>query len=143
MRNPPQHNGIDMFASSGTPIYAPCDGTLYVERQDVGRDCVGPKGSEGNWLRIQASGSWGSPPKGGGGQVVSGSVFQVYMAHLDENWANRAGVTNEMFVRKGDLIGYSDNTGAIQGLDAHLHLQYVDWEGTPVDPQLVADCLRN
>lgn len=141
-----RHDGIDLMVPSGTPIYAPCDGILRITRQDIPRDTRG-QGLPGNEATIEPAGSMGAPPKGGSSSsIVPGSIVQVTLSHLDENWASNAGVYNNQYVRQGQLIGFTDNTGSIQNMGSHLHIQYteiVNGQRVPVDPNEVADCSRN
>ncbi len=140
------HDGVDLIVESGEPVYAPCDGELIISSENVARNDRG-MGRQGNDCTILVSGSFGAPPKGGSSsQIVNGSIIKVTMSHLDFNWATNAGVINHQPVHKGQKIGFTDNTGSIQDLGAHLHLQYtaiVDGKEVIVDPQEVADCGRN
>ncbi len=139
------HNGIDLMVQSGTPIYSPCDGILRITRQDIPRDSHS-QGQTGNEASIEPSGSMDPPPKNGSSSLRDGAVHQVLLAHLDENWATNAGVTNNQFVRRGQLIGYTDNTGSIQNMGPHLHITYttiVNGKRVYVDPNEVANCVRN
>ncbi|KLN66227.1 M23 family metallopeptidase [Vibrio sp. VPAP30] len=102
------HHGIDYAVNVGTPIYAPADGVVAVTRKSN-------KGS-GNFLRI--SHSFG---------------FSSSYSHLKAFKVSRGD-----YVKKGDLIGLSGNTGLSTG--SHLHyeirlvgrslnpLPFVQWE---------------
>ncbi|OAJ93960.1 M23 family metallopeptidase [Vibrio bivalvicida] len=102
------HHGIDYAVNVGTPIYAPADGVVAVTRKSN-------KGS-GNFLRV--SHSFG---------------FSSSYSHLKAFKVSRGD-----YVKKGDLIGLSGNTGLSTG--SHLHyeirlvgrslnpLPFVQWE---------------
>ena len=101
------HKGIDYLTPENTPILAAADARV---------------------LRI------GYEPKGYGNYVHlihidgSGSIY----AHL-----NRHCTYNSAIVKKGDVIGYSGNTGNSTG--PHLHFEYrtqADKQSTAVDPKL-------
>jgi len=88
------HNGIDLRASAGTPLYAVEDGTVVVSRANSG----GVTKGFGYFTVIQHNG------------------FCTLYAHL-RSIHLKAGTK----VKAGDLIGYSGATGAIAG--AHLHFE--------------------
>jgi hypothetical protein len=85
------HNGIDLRASNGTPVYAPHPGTIKERRLDAN--------GYGNYLKIESE--------------IEGSV----LGHLKE-----FAVGINKVVKKGELVGYSDNTGFSTG--PHLHWGY-------------------
>lgn len=87
-----QHEGIDIFASRGSPALAAADGV-------VRRVGVNNLGGKVVFLR---------PEK---------KDFSVYYAHLDTQLV-AAGQT----VRQGDTLGLVGNTGNARGGPAHLHL---------------------
>ena len=84
------HNGLDLRAPTGTPVYSPHDGVIKERRFDSGY---------GNYLKVESK--------------TEGSV----LAHL-----SRFAVGINKHVKKGDLIGYSGNTGNSTG--PHLHWGY-------------------
>lgn len=96
------HRGQDWAVNVGTPVYSPADGVVEVVRPST-------KGS-GNFLRVQHS--YG---------------FSSSFLHLSK-FAVRTGE----FVKKGDLIAYSGNTGISTG--PHLHYE-VRFLGRALDPK--------
>lgn|GEM_PF-466724 len=95
------HHGIDYAVYVGTPIYAPADGVVAVTRKSN-------KGS-GNFLRI--SHSFG---------------FTSSYSHLKAFKVSRGD-----YVKKGDLIGLSGNTGLSTGSHLHYEIRLV---GRSLDP---------
>ena len=86
-----KHEGIDIFAKSGTPVVASVDG--YVMR-------TGNRGLGGKqvWLKESLLGS------------------SLYYAHLD-----RIAVAKGTKVRVGDTLGFVGNTGNAKHTPPHLH----------------------
>lgn len=89
------HRGTDYAVNTGTPIYAPADGVVEVVRPSK-------KGS-GNFLRVQHS--YG---------------FSSSYSHL-----NKFAVKSGEFVKKGDLIAYSGNSGLSSGPHLHYEIRFV------------------
>ena len=87
------HEGIDLAAPTGTPIYAASDGIV------VGAT---PNGGYGNWIRID------HPPK----------LSTVY-GHLSEF---APGIKEGVQVSRGDLIGFVGNTGRSTGSHLHFEI---------------------
>lgn len=100
------HAGLDFAVNIGTPIYAPADGVVSTVRP-------GNKGS-GNFIRLQHS-----------------FGFTSSYSHL-KKFAVRAGD----FVDKGDLIGYSGNSGLSSGPHLHYEIRFV---GRSLDPRPFVD----
>jgi murein DD-endopeptidase MepM/ murein hydrolase activator NlpD len=98
------HTGVDLRAAVGTPILAPADGVVrYTEYNK----------------------------NSGYGNVVSvghNYGFETYYAHLQ----NKAAVKEGQFVRKGDLIAYSGNTGMSTGPHLHYEVRFI---GRTLDPE--------
>ena len=97
------HSGLDLRAPIGTPILAPADGVV--------------KFAEYN-------------QNSGYGNVISLSHnygFESYYAHLQ----NRPVVKEGQFVKKGDLIAYSGNSGMSTGPHLHYELKFI---GRTLDP---------
>ena len=86
------HDGVDIVARSGTPIIAAADGTVTR---------VMDQGKKGYGRRID---------------ITHVDGFMTRYAHLSR-WIVKPGQK----VRKGQIIGYSGNTGASSG--AHLHFE--------------------
>jgi len=86
-----KHEGIDIFATKGTPVVAVCDGVIT----SVGYDELG-----GKIVYLQADEySW-----------------NAYYAHLDQQKVHVGQV-----VRKGQVLGTVGNTGNARTTPAHLH----------------------
>ncbi|ADT89083.1 peptidoglycan DD-metalloendopeptidase family protein [Vibrio sp. Vb2880] len=100
------HRGQDFAVNIGTPVYAPADGVVEVTR-------ASNKGS-GNFLRLQHA--YG---------------FSSSYSHL-QKFAVKSGD----FIQKGDLIGYSGNSGLSSGPHLHYEIRFV---GRPLDPRPFVD----
>ena len=101
-----QHPGIDLHASVGTPIYATGNGVIQTATSG---------GGLGRYIKIEHS---------------TAEYVTVY-AHLSKFAPNiRTGKT----VKRGDLIGYSGNTGLTQS--PHLHYEIRDLQGRSLNPLL-------
>jgi len=85
------HRGIDMGVSQGTPVYASADGEVQIVEGGPG----------GRSVRLQHPGV---------------HKYRTHYAHLSRY---APGLESGARVRRGDLIGYSGNTGVSTG--AHLH----------------------
>lgn len=99
------HEGIDIFAPSGTPL-------LATERGIVTRIGSGRLGGLRLWLRGESGTDW-------------------YYAHLS---GFAPGLTEGQVVEAGDIIGYVGNTGNAVGTPPHLHMQVHPNGGEPVNP---------
>ncbi|MGF1708703.1 M23 family metallopeptidase [Enterovibrio baiacu] len=97
------HLGLDLTADIGTPVYAPADGVVEYKRPSR-------KKGYGNMLKIDHA-----------------FGFMTLYAHLD-----KFNVNTGNFVKKGDLIGWSGNTGLSTG--PHLHYE-VRFLGRALDPR--------
>ncbi|NLQ16235.1 peptidoglycan DD-metalloendopeptidase family protein [Marinomonas sp. M1K-6] len=100
------HRGQDFAVNTGTPIYAPADGTVEVIRPSN-------KGS-GNFLRL-----------------LHGYGFSSSYSHL-----NKFAVSRGDFVKKGDLIAYSGNSGLTSGPHLHYEIRFI---GRALDPKPFLD----
>lgn len=100
------HRGQDFAVNIGTPVYAPADGVVEVVRPSN-------KGS-GNFLRLQHA--YG---------------FSSSYSHLE-----KFKVQSGDFVQKGDLIGYSGNSGLSSGPHLHYEVRFV---GRPLNPRPFVD----
>lgn len=96
------HEGVDLVAAVGTPVYAAGDGIV------VGAE---PKGRYGNWIEIE-----------------HGSKLATVYGHLS---AFAPGIKAGSEVERGQLIGYSGNTGRSTG--PHLHFE-IRMDGRPTNP---------
>ncbi|MDO6705500.1 peptidoglycan DD-metalloendopeptidase family protein [Photobacterium sp. 1_MG-2023] len=100
--NKRRHLGIDLSSRSGTPVYAPADGVIELVRPS--------KKGYGNLLKVD-----------------HGYGFMTLYAHLQ-----KFKVKTGDFVRKGDLIALSGNSGTSTG--PHLHYE-VRFLGRALNPQ--------
>jgi len=85
------HNGVDLRAGSGTPVYAVCDGKVEF--------CKDSGYGNGAWITTKAEGDY---------------YYEIVYAHLKEFFGK------ERWVTAGEQIGYADNTGIYTTGD-HLH----------------------
>lgn len=92
------HNGLDLAAPIGTPVFAADDGTIVFEGW----------GQNNSWMGVPA------------GICIIENVGGVYVgyAHLNGTVINKGDV-----VTKGQLIGYVGETGAATG--PHLHFEVI------------------
>jgi murein DD-endopeptidase MepM/ murein hydrolase activator NlpD len=88
------HNGLDLPAPTGTPIYAPIAGTVY----------AGEDGTSGKYIKLAHSDP--SYP----------DVIQTVYCHLSRFGS---GISTGVRVAAGQLIGYVGSTGRSTG--PHLH----------------------
>ena len=112
------HNGIDFQAAHGTPLFAVCDGQAMYNKDAHGGD--------GIILNTEAAYEYK-------GELVDFNIVYWHMCPAndpqfpikipcDGNWHQ---------VKCGDILGYSDNTGApYESSGDHLHFGLV-----PLDPQ--------
>jgi murein DD-endopeptidase MepM/ murein hydrolase activator NlpD len=98
------HQGNDLFAPAGTPVYAPFGGELDYQTGGLGG------------LSYKVS----NPNKG-----------YVYGAHL-QGFA--PDLTEGERIRRGELLGYVGNTGNARGTSPHLHFEYHPQGGSAVNP---------
>jgi murein DD-endopeptidase MepM/ murein hydrolase activator NlpD len=93
------HEGLDMRALNGTPVYAMASGEVYrVEPADVG--------AYGKQVRIK--------------HEHDGEVYKTIYAHFAE-----PKVVVGQKVNSGELIGLADNTGNSTGPHLHITLKWV------------------
>lgn len=100
-----RHEGADIFAARGTPLFAVEDGVLA----RVGND---RRGGTKLWL-------------------VGESGTHYYYAHL-ERYA--LGVADGVTVEAGDVVGYVGDSGDAKGTPPHLHFQLHPGGGSAVNP---------
>lgn len=104
------HNGIDFRATHATPVYAAHDGIAYY----VGPD---PHGGDGVYVRST--------------DCTFNTIYWHLIAQGDPEFAPKVPPTGFYPVRQGDLLGYSDNTGApFESSGDHCHFAYM-----PIHPQ--------
>lgn len=105
------HNGIDIAAPAGTPIYAAANGTVFASGTG--------KAAYGNWVAV----------KHNTGIFSTHSIVTLY-AHMT-SFVVRSG----QVLRQGDLIGFEGNTGNTTailygpGRGYHIHFGVYDAEG--------------
>ncbi|MEF1292002.1 M23 family metallopeptidase [Vibrio sp. M260118] len=100
------HRGLDFAANTGTKIYSPADGVVEVTRSSN-------KGS-GNFLRLQHS-----------------FGFSSSYSHLKQ-----FKVKSGEFVKKGQLIGISGNSGLSSGPHLHYEVRFV---GRALNPRFFVE----
>ncbi len=111
------HNGLDLRAPHGTPIYAPCDGLVHYEKDD--------HGGEGMVLR---TGRYAY--KGGS------ATFNVLNWHCigdtDPAYPPPIPLDGHSYaVTTGKLIAYANNTGApFESSGDHDHLGLIPFDDT-------------
>lgn len=98
------HAGVDFSAEIGTPIYATADGVVEFARKHY-------NGGYGNLIKIDHS-----------------FGFKTYYAHLDDLLVKRGD-----FVKKGQIIAYSGNSGISTGPHLHYEIRFL---GAYIDPQI-------
>ncbi len=107
------HNGIDLEASHGTPVYAAHDGEAYFETD--------PNGGEGIVIRTTETFDYESS------QVYFKSIYwHLCDGKKEPQFASPIMCTDitrpGQLIKTGDLIGYSDNTGfPNESTGEHLH----------------------
>lgn len=90
------HSGVDLRAKTGTPVYATADGVI-------------------EWAAFHKSSGLGNLV------IINHSFgFNTFYGHLD-----RFAVKMGDFVRKGDLIAYSGNTGMSSGPHLHYEVRHI------------------
>jgi murein DD-endopeptidase MepM/ murein hydrolase activator NlpD len=108
------HEGMDLVAPAGTPVYAAADGVV------VG---AAPNGRYGNWIRIEHA----------------GKLATVY-GHL---MAFAPGIEPGESVVRGELIGFVGSTGRSTGAHLHFEVQENGKPVNPINhPELKAMQLR-
>lgn len=101
------HNGLDFPTARGTPVYATADGIVEKSSYDQGSGF-------GNLIILQHN-----------------FGFKTYYAHLQ-----KTEVESSQYVHKGQLIGYSGNTGRSTGPHLHYEVRHLY---TPLDPKHFVD----
>lgn len=98
------HRGIDMKAAMNTPVYATADGIV-------------------EWA--------GFHKKSGFGKLIimqHNYGFRVYFAHL-----NKIVIKSGSFVKKGDLIAYTGNSGMSSGPHLHYEIRFIQRAVNPIE----------
>lgn len=107
------HQGNDIFATSGTPLYATTRGV-------IARRAVAILGGNKLWL-------------------VGADGTQYYYAHLE---AYADGIQDGSIVEAGQVIGYVGDTGNAKGTPPHLHFEIHPGGGAAIDPYPILDAVR-
>ncbi len=103
MRQHPVHNreamhgGIDFGAPVGTPVYATADGVV-------------------EWAAYHRSSGYGKMVR-----LIHNYGFSTVYGHLDQ-----IEVASGNYVRRGDLLGYSGNTGISTGPHLHYEVRHLN-----------------
>lgn len=98
------HTGVDLRANVGTPILAPADGVVKFTTYNQ-------NSGYGNVISL-----------------VHNYGFESSYAHLQ----NKPAVKEGQFVKKGDLIAYSGNSGMSTGPHLHYEVKFI---GRTLDPE--------
>ncbi|MBX7491326.1 peptidoglycan DD-metalloendopeptidase family protein [Helicobacter turcicus] len=102
LRRTQLHTGIDFGLPIGTPIYAPADGVAYFVNNSY---------NGGYGIMVKLEHSFG---------------FSTFYAHL-----SRIVVKKGDFVRRGQLIAYSGNSGRSTGPHLHYEIRYLSQDLNP------------
>lgn len=102
LRRTQPHNGMDFGVPSGTPIYAPADGVADFSNS-------GYNGGYGIMVKLEHS-----------------FGFKTFYAHLSKIVVNKGD-----FVRRGQLIAYSGNSGRSTGPHLHYEIRYLGRDLNP------------
>lgn len=106
------HNGLDYFAKHGEPIYACHDGYAYYQIDTGG----------GHGVVIRST------------EKIDGKLFKTIYWHLPDPTKEpllSSPITETdpngkgQFVKRGDLIGYADNTGLSTGDHLHFGMKFI------------------
>ena len=104
------HEGVDLFAVSGTPVVATVDGVIEkIANGSIGGISIWLKGDDG---------------------------ITYYYGHLS---GYAPGIVAGKRVRLGDVMGFVGDTGVAQGTYPHLHFEIHPRGGLPVSPKPVLD----
>jgi len=104
------HEGVDLFATAGTPVSACVDGV-------VAKLANGTIGGISFWL-------------------TGDDGITYYYGHL-RGYA--PGIVAGTRVQVGDVLGYVGDSGVAQGTSPHLHFEMHPGGGPPVSPKAVLD----
>lgn len=107
------HQGTDIFATEGTPLYATARGV-------IARKAVAVLGGNKLWL-------------------VAADGTQYYYAHLT-SYAD--GIEDGTVVEAGQVIGYVGDTGNAKGTPPHVHFEIHPGGGPAFDPYPILDAVR-
>lgn len=118
------HMGVDLQAYHGQPVYAPVDGMAFYVADSHG----------GDGIYIQPHGTYDHH----GGQIYMQVIHWHLCSKDDPLYKPKIPTDGGSYpVKRGDLIGYADNTGApFESSGDHLHwgLRPIKANGVPFDP---------
>lgn len=117
------HMGTDLMAVHGQPVYAPCDGMAFY--------VTDPHGGDG--VYVQADGMYDFE----GGQAYMQIIHWHLCSKDDPKYKFPIPAVGSNPVKKGDLLGYADNTGApYESSGDHLHWALLpsNGSGKPIRP---------
>lgn len=125
MGNPEKgHNGNDLMAYHGQPVYAATDGMAQFARDE--------HGGEGIYITTVDKYEYK------GSQVSFRLINWHLIGDTDRNFPSPIPLTGSEYpVKAGDLIGYADNTGApFESSGDHLHLGLIplNSSGSALEP---------
>jgi murein DD-endopeptidase MepM/ murein hydrolase activator NlpD len=100
------HQGTDVFALRGTPNVAIADGVVKLSHNSLGGNAL--------WLH-----------------TPDGNAY--YYAHLDA-YEGVWDANESRWVTKGEVIGYTGDTGNAKGGPVHTHFQIHPGDGGPINP---------
>ena len=120
------HNGIDFATPEGTDVMASADGRVI---------WVGYSGSLGKWNEEKEM--WDEKPSGFGNSVfiLHNDGYITGYAHLKDY-----NVDYGQFVKQGEVIGHSGNTGGSTG--PHLHFELIDGNQIRQNGQTIKDTIK-
>lgn len=99
-----KHTGLDFGTSINTPVYCTADGVV---------DFAGDGWNGGYGRLVKVTHSFG---------------FRTYYAHL-----NKIAVKNGQFVKKGQLLAYSGNSGISTGPHLHYEVRFLNQPINPIN----------
>jgi murein DD-endopeptidase MepM/ murein hydrolase activator NlpD len=103
------HQGLDIFATYGTPVRAPVDGTVRIKNGGLGGIAV---------------------------YVVQPDKTYWYLAHLA---GVVDGLVEGATVKTGQVVGYVGDSGNARGGAPHVHLEVHPRGGGPIPPKPIVD----
>ena len=123
--NPKRHDGLDLYAEVGTPVYAVCSGVVTKAVSSFGAAHV--DNSYGNELRISATGK--------GKTIVYQYAHLQSITPIAPNPRTGHPFKEKDRVYQGDLIGYVGRSGNASDVpNPHLHFG-INTGGKWVDPK--------
>lgn len=118
------HNGLDLHAIHGEPVYATHDGIAYYEVDD----------NQGDGFVIRTTEQFDYKD----GQAYFKSIYWHLCAANDPHYKPLIPTDGRGYpVKKGDLIGYADNTGLSTGDHLHFSIKPIALGG--LSPQDATD----